>query len=419
MPQSDFIKEKKVPTLPRKKSKALRVRDDHPTDLHIVQASGVYLEDQMGRQILDLSSGGHVVNCGWNNPTILNGVIQCLQSGPAYVPPESKHPDRLVLASLFDRQLAYTNHTWRYFYGVSRGESMDVGIAAARKFTGRKGVLSFRYSDHGTTMGARAASYQYQDAHFKKLSFPSSDPLGQAQVLRELENLLQSKNKPALLLLESMHPAAGLIYTPDVYFYESLFRTCRQHGVLILADESNLGLYRTGKLFSFQHFNLIPDIIVVGKALGNGVVPISSTLMKQEIGCQIDYHSALGWNSTSVAAALSTLGYLKQHRLGTQSAQKGAYFRDQLNVLKRKYDLISEVRGLGLELGLEFRVADRPLSRHHSSRIQSELLKQKVLAQFCKYHSSTLLITPPLTITLDQIDEGVQAIQRTVELFKV
>jgi len=379
------------------------------------RAIGSYFVDDQGHRYLDLGSGGHVANCGWNNPEVFKAFEDQLQAGLTFVPPGNNHPGQEQLIAKWNRLLAYTNHGWTYFQGVTQSESIDIGIQAARNYTGRKGVLSFQRSHHGVTLGAGKASGLFQEPYFTKLPLPSADPKGKWQVLEKLNAALEAQPKPAVLVMETMNTAAGLVYVPDLEFYDSIFQACRRNGVLVMMDESNVGLFRTGKLFSFQHFELIPDIVVVGKALGNGLVPISTAMMKQEIGRCIDSRSAYGWTPLSAATALATLHFLTESGLEGQVLRKGEFFQRKLKILERQSPVVHEVRGMGLEIGMEFRIDGRPLGTKDQHGFQDALLQQGLLAQFQGEKHTTLIIAPPLTISTDQINDAVRGIEAAIQ----
>ncbi len=292
----------------------------------------------------------------------------------------------------------------------SGAEAVETAIKAARKWgykvkgveDGKAEILVFSGNFHGrtTTIVGFSDEAQYKDGFGPFTPGFTLLPYG------DLEAVRRAMNPDVVgVLIEPIQGESGIIIPPKGYL-AGIAGLCREHEALLIADEIQSGLGRTGKLFAFEHEGIRPDVVIIGKALAGGFYPVSAILADDEVMGVFnpgDHGSTFGGNPLACAVARAALAVLRDEGLIENSAELGAYFLDKLRRIENP--LIKEVRGVGLWIGLELTTAARPFC---------EALQQKGL--LCKEtHENTIRFAPPLCITRDDLD---WAYERVVEMFE-
>jgi 4-aminobutyrate aminotransferase/4-aminobutyrate aminotransferase/(S)-3-amino-2-methylpropionate transaminase len=319
----------------------------------LVRGEGAYLFDAEGRRYLDCYSGVTVVNAGHSNPEILEAAIDQLRrlqhTTTIYLTEPMLELARAV-AELAPGGLR------RSFFCASGSEANEGALLLAALYTGRSECAYLADSLHGRTKWAMSVT---------GLEMWRTDPQPLVTAhrvpgprhpdsLAALERLLRRETLAAVIA-EPVQGNGGIVVPPDPYWPE-LRRLCSRYGTLLIADEIQTAWNRTGRWFCTEHWQAVPDIVTVAKALGNGF-PIAAYLTTDAIAARYTRPGAstFGGNLVSCRAALATLAFHKRNQLGPRSAELGAHLMSRLRALQQRHPLLGEVRGLGLMIGVELR----------------------------------------------------------------
>jgi ornithine--oxo-acid transaminase len=393
---------------------------------------GAELFTSDGRRIVDFLSGYCVHNTGHNHPAIVDALKNELdKSGPVML--QSNVPE--LAGELAERlcRLAGGGLT-KVFFASSGSEGVETAIKFSRAHTGRIGLLSCDRAFHGLTCGALSLmNGEYWRKGFGPL-LPDTAvvPFGDlASLEREL-----STQRYAAFFVEPIQ-AEGGIRVPDPHYLKSAQALCRRHGTLLVADEVQTGMFRTGPFLASHHFAITPDIVVLAKALSGGLVPVSAILMSDDIHKSvfssfkrsIVHASTFSENSLSMRAGLATLDVLEGEELGDRALQIGAELQQGLADALSGYEMVKEVRGKGLLIGIEFRAPRRfalrapfeGFAKVHPAMFGQILVMRLFrdsgfLTQICGNDFRVLKVAPPLVIDAGQVSEFISAVRDVVEL---
>ncbi len=235
----------------------------------------------------------------------------------------------------------------------SGAESVECALKLARKYSGRPEVIAMTRSYHGKTLGALSATWnkKYRSEFEPLVPEIKFTSFGDADKVREAVT-----DKTGAIIVEPVQGEGGIHVAPDG-FLEELREICYERDILLIFDEVQTGFGRTGKMWACEHWNVIPDVMCLAKGIGGGL-PLGATLAKEEVMSTFkvgDHTSTLGGNPLSCATACATIDYILEENLVERAMKLGAVFRDGLERLKMKYQIVREVRGLGLMLGMELR----------------------------------------------------------------
>jgi ornithine--oxo-acid transaminase len=396
------------------------------------RCSGSELFTADGRRILDFLSGYCVHNAGHNHPAIVEAIKEELdRSGPAMLQSHVPH-----LAAELAERLAQRagGKLARVYFTNSGSEGVETAIKFARAHTGRTGMLYAAGGFHGLTCGA--LSLMSDD--FWTEGFGPMLPGTQAAEFGDIaatERHLATR-KFAAFILEPIQSEGG-IRVPDVAYLRAAQELCRRYGTLLVLDEVQTGMYRTGPFLAAHRFEVEPDMVILAKALSGGLIPVGAVLMTQPISNSVFsslkrafvHASTFGENSLSMRAGLATLDVLEHEGLGERGARLGARLRRQLAEALGPYEMVEAVRGLGMLNGIQFRapkqlrlrVAFESFQRIHPAMfgqvIVMRLFRDKgILTQICGNNFMVLKVAPPLVTTEAQLDEFVAAIRDVVDL---
>ncbi len=376
----------------------------HPLDVVIERAQGVWVYDLQGKRYLDCLAAYSAVNQGHCHPRILATLV------------EQAHKVTLTSRAFRNDQLPFLCKELHDLTGMdmallmnSGAEAVETAIKAARKWgytkknipADRAEIIVCSNNFHGRTVSIISFSSEatYRDGFGPLTPGFRIIPFGDAQALRQAIT-----PNTCAFLFEPIQGEAGIIIPPDGFLRQAA-EICKQHNVLLIADEIQSGLGRTGKLFACQHENIQPDVLILGKALSGGFYPVSAVLASREIlgVFQPGQHgSTFGGNPLACAVARTALRVLQDEKLVERSAELGAYFLSELQSLRTP--LIKTVRGRGLWIGVELTSGARPFC---------EALKNEGL--LCKEtHDTVIRFAPPLVITREEIDWALSRIRQVL-----
>ena len=376
-----------------------------PLDVVIERAEGVWVYDVDGKRYLDCLAAYSAVNQGHCHPRILQAMIE--QAQKVTLTSRAFRNDQLPLLC---RDLHELTGFEMALPMNSGAEAVETAVKAARKWgytnkgipTGQAEILVCANNFHGRTVTIVSFS---SDAQYREGFGPFTPgfrimPYGDAEALRAAIT-----PNTCAFLVEPIQGEAGIIVPPAGYLKEAA-SICRENSVLLMCDEIQSGLGRTGELFAYMHERIRPDVLIVGKALSGGFYPISAVLASKEVLGVFhpgDHGSTFGGNPLACAIARTALRVLIEERLVEQSRIQGQYFLERLRAI-RSWDL-QDVRGKGLWIGIEMLSPARPYC---------EALKDEGL--LCKEtHDRVIRIAPPLTITKEEIDWAFERIRKVIE----
>lgn len=356
--------------------------------IEFVKAEGSYLIDSEGKAYLDFSSGIGVTNLGFH-PQVQQALIQ--QAGRIW------HSPNLYLSSLQEQVAQELAGSYDYlaFFCNSGAEANEAAIKLARKATGKQGIITFQQSFHGRTFGAMAATGQDKI----KKGFGDGVPHFSYVVYNDLSSVEKLVNQDtAAIMLELIQGESG-VRPAEAAFVKDLADFCQQEGILLIVDEVQTGMGRTGRLYSFEHYGIIPDIVTLAKGLANGL-PAGALLGKSSLAPAFgpgSHGSTFGGNKLAMAAALETLHIMKEAGFLEEVRSKSAILMEQLQLAFQNHPKISSVRGLGMMIGIE---TSASLSR------LVEAARQKGLI-ILTAGENVIRLLPPLTISKEEIQQGI------------
>jgi ornithine--oxo-acid transaminase len=393
---------------------------------------GAELFTSDGRCILDFLSGYCVHNTGHNHPYIIQALKEEMdRCGPAML--QSHVPE--LAGELAARLCTLAGGgLQKAFFCSSGSEGVEAAIKFARAKTGRAGLVYAEHSFHGLTAGALSLmSDPFWSGGFGPLLQDAvTVPFGD---LAALEKSLAAKTA-ACFIVEPIQAEAGIVVPRDGYLREAE-ALCRRYGTLLVVDEVQTGMFRTGNFLASQHYGITPDIVVMAKALSGGLVPVGAVLMTDEIYRSvysslkraIVHTSTFGENSLSMRAGLAALNVLESERLGTRATAAGEELRARLREALAPYEMVKEVRGLGMLSGIEFAaprklqllVPFKAFQAIHPAMFGQVIVMRMfrdhdVLTQICGNNFMVLKVAPPLVATDEQAGKFVAAIRDVVEI---
>jgi len=387
-----------------------------------------------GARILDFLSGYGVHNAGHNNPRIVEALQDELnRDGPVML--QSNIPE--LAGQLAERLCALAGgRINKAFFCSSGSEGIEAAIKFARARTGRKGLLSAKGAFHGLTCGALSLmGNPFWSERFGPM-LPETEQVAFGD-LPGLEKALRTK-RFAAFFVEPVQGEGGVII-PDVGYLKEAAASCRRYESLLVLDEVQTGMYRTGRFLAAHHFGVEPDMIVLAKSLSGGLVPSAAVLMTDSIyesvysslRRAIIHTSTFSENNLSMRAGLATLDVLHDDRLGEHAISAGDYLRMRLRESLSGLEMLADIRGLGLLTGIELRPPRQLKLRAFfeafrafhpgvfgQALVRRLFLDHAVLAQMCGNDWMTLKAAPPLVISDAQIDEFVAALKQTLEMIE-
>ncbi len=420
-----------------------------------VRGHGIYIFDEQGKRYLDGSSGAVTASLGHAVPDIVETMHKQAQNVSfVYRSQFTSKPAEELAKKLNELAFGGDQHYWSFFVN-SGSEATETAMKVAIQHWQEKGkpekkkIISRWSSYHGITMGALsmsghperrkrfvhlledypavAAPYCYR-CPFNQ-TFPACNLLC-AQDLERAINRLGAENVAAFIAEPIVGAAGGVIVPPDGY-YQQIKKICEENDILFIADEVLTGIGRTGKMFAMEHWGAAPDIITLGKGMTAGYTPMAAAMVSEKVLEPIMNGSAsimsghtFSANPQSAAVSLAVLEFIEKHNLVNETAQKGDYLMKKLQEMAAKYRIIGDVRGKGLLFGIEF-ISDvftkRPFSKE--TRLteyvidrakENGLLVYPAAAGYEGDDGDAVIISPPLTINKQEIDQLVRLFEKTI-----
>lgn len=426
--------------LPGPKARALLERDaavispSYPRDYPFVMSHGRGAEvwDVDGNRFLDFAAGIAVCSTGHAHPEVVAAVKDAADDF-LHISSDFWHERQVRLGERID-ELSPFGEPAMSFMCQSGTEAVEGAIKLAKYVTGRPRVIGFYGGFHGRTMGSLAVTsskYTQQLGFFATMPgvthvpYPNDyrpvlagEDQGEA-VLRYLEDVVFTSNVPAAevaaILIEPLQGEGGYLLPPDG-FLAGLRELCDRHGILLVFDEVQCGIGRSGRMFASEHWGVSPDIMTLAKGLGSGL-PIGLVVARRSIMQQWKngaHGNTYGGNPIACAAALATLD-LVEKELTANAADVGAYFLQRLREIQPEYECIGDVRGLGLFIGMEL-VEDRT-SKTPAHDLAEDVIRRAfangMLLLPCG--RSTIRFMPPLTITPQDVDEAMTILRASLD----
>lgn len=384
----------------------------------IVKGKMQYLYDDQGKEYLDFFAGVSVMNCGHCNPDILETTIsqmQTLQHTTIIYLTEQMVQLAEKLASVLPGELK------RSFFCCTGSEANEGAMLLARLYTGKNEFIALNNGLHGRTyltMSATGVPMWRADPdlspaiHFAKTVWDERYDLETAakESIESIKAIIEERgaDQIAALIAEPIQGNGGII-TPPRWYFKELKQILEANHILLIIDEVQTGFARTGKMFAIEHYDIVPDIMTVAKALGNGM-PISAFCTNDEVAKAFTKPSAstLGGNPVSSATAMAVLDYIEKHDLCSRADELGGFLKNGLKKLQSKYPLIKDVRGLGLMLGAELVKENGEPASEETDLILEKLKDRGVIVGKNGLNRNILAFQPPLVITKENIETLIQ-----------
>lgn len=380
----------------------------HPLPVVLVKGQGAYVWDEQGNRYLDMMSAYSAVSHGHCHPRLVEVLRQ--QAGELTIVSRAFHTDKL--APFLQRLCTMTGQDKALLMNTG-AEAVETAIKAARKWAytvkgvekDKAEIIACEGNFHGRTIAIVGMS---SEAQYKEGFGPF--PAGLNTIAYGDVEALEKAITPntAAFLVESIQGEAGINVPPEGYL-KACEAICRKNNVLMICDEIQTGLGRTGKLLAYEHDDIQPDGLIMGKALGGGLLPVSAFLAKREVMDVFqpgDHGSTFGGNPLACAVAMEALSVLDDEKLVERSAELGEYFIESLR--KINHPLIKDVRGKGLFIGVEIE------SDLASARLVCERLMDKgILSK--ETHETVVRLAPPLLIEREALDSVIEKLQTVLK----
>ncbi|HMG11293.1 MAG TPA: aspartate aminotransferase family protein [Mucilaginibacter sp.] len=376
-----------------------------PLLLEFERAEGIYMYDAAGKAHTDLISGIGVSSLGHGNPHVIAAIKQQVDKymhlmvyGEYVQTPQVRFAEKLIAVLPENLQSVYFTN--------SGAEATEGALKLAKRFTGRQQVVACYNSYHGSTQGALSVM---GNEEFKQAYRPLLPGVGFIR-FNELADLHLITAQTACVIIETIQGEAG-IRVPDAAYMQALRKRCHETGTLLILDEIQAAFGRTGRLFAFEHFDIVPDILLLAKALGGGM-PIGAFISSNTIMGALKENPILGHITTfgghpvCCAAGLAALEVLLNEHLTAGVAEKEIIFRKLL-----AHPAIKEVRGKGLMLAIELESFDL------NKKIIDRCIEHGVITDWFLHCSNSMRIAPPLIISSDEIEKACHVIVEAIDYY--
>ncbi|MFD3156070.1 aspartate aminotransferase family protein [Haloimpatiens sp. FM7330] len=389
-------------------------------DKNFVCAKGMYVYDEEGNKYLDLLGGFGALNLGHNCSEVFDAIDKFKNR------PNMLQTSKNTVAAVLANNINYiTNKNFRYCFFTNCGtETVEEAIKTAALYTKKGTIIYCKNGYHGKTLGAISALGTEEKYNYSPLLFDFIEvPFGNIDSIREKIN----HNEVAAVLVEPIQGEGGIAIPSKEYFKE-LRKLCNESNVVFIMDEIQTGLGRCGSMFCYEKFNVVPDILCLSKSLSGGIIPIGCMCVKNSIWDDtygkmkygLILGNTFGGNTLACAAAIKTLSLIQEKNLSKNSEEVGKYLLNKLEKLKCKYDIIKDVRGMGLMIGIEFNdvkgILPKGITKVIISKIISELMnKYHIITSFTINNPNVLRVEPPLIINKSEADYFVDCLDRLLK----
>lgn len=398
------------------------------------RAEGLYVWDIHGERWADFTSGIAVVNTGHCHPKVVAAIRE--QAGKIIHAQANilAHEPMMRLAQAITATLPPKLN--QVFFSNSGAEAVEGAVKLAKIATGRPAIIAFRGAFHGRTHLAMAltSSRVKVRGHYEPLvpsiyyapyPYPFRNPYGvppdevDLVCLAELERLFETMVMPddvAAIIVEPMLGEGGYILPPK-RFLQNLRRLCDQYGILLIVDEIQTGVGRTGRMWAFEHFEIVPDIVTMAKGIASGL-PLSAVVASRELMDKWTpgaHGGTYGGNAVACAAGVATFEVMREERLPENAERIGNFLMAQLRELQDEFPVIGEVRGLGLMIGVELVKPDRSPNPDAVKRVIQRAQELRTLLITAGEQDQVIRVIPPLIINQRQAEEFLDVFAEAVK----
>lgn len=402
--------------------------------LAIKSGRGAIIEDMDGNKFIDMLSSASSLNTGHSHPRIVDAIKEQLDKFISYT---AAYTYSEPLVNLAEELIKITPGDFekRITYGLTGSDANDAMIKLARAYTKRKIIVSFIGSYHGSTYGAISLSaislnmrrkigpllpdiehIRYPECY--RCVFKEEPETCSLECLNDFKIALNSyipADEVAAIVMEPIAGDAGLVVPPQKYM-DAIYKICKDNNILFVSEEVQQGFGRTGKWFCIEHFNIVPDMIVMGKSMASGI-PLSAVVARKEIMDSLDKPAHLftmSGNAVSCVASLETIRVLRDENLLEKSRELGDYVKSRFEEMKKRYPIIGDVRGLGLSIGVDL-VTDRDSkegNKEAAAKICYRCWEKGIILIFLA--SGVLRVQPPLVISKEELDRALDIIEESI-----
>ena len=411
--------------------------------------NGSFMYDSRGREYLDLQMWYSAVNFGYKNQRLSNAVKRQLDTLPQ-VASQYLHREKIELATMIAKDAEKKfGEKGRVHFNVGGSQAVEDSLKIVRNFKGGKSLMiAFEGGYHGRTLGASAitSSYRYRRRyghfgdramfipfpyHFRGPKGMTKEEYGE-KCVKDFARLFETEYyglwdpkvgeaEYAALYLEPLQGTGGYV-VPPMNFFKGMKKVCDDHGILMVVDEIQMGFFRTGKLWSIEHFGVVPDAIVFGKAITNGLNPLAGVWAKEKMINPTTFpvgstHSTFNANPMGTGVALEAMKMMAETDYEAMVMQKGAYLLDGFKALKDKYKIVGDVDGLGMALRMEIcephdsftpakRLVDRMVDVGLAGEIHVNGKKMGCVLDIGGYYKNVITLAPNLHMSKDEMDLG-------------
>jgi diaminobutyrate-2-oxoglutarate transaminase len=398
------------------------------------KGKGIYVQDTQGNTYIDCLAGAGALALGHNHPVVIDAIQHALCEKLPFQTLDLTTPikDRFTERVLTCLPESFAGDARIQFCGPSGADAIEAAVKLVKTATGRRAILSFHGGYHGMTHGAlsltgglspkEAVAGLMPDVHFLPFPYDYRCPFGTGGEAghrlssRYIERLLDDPNSgivmPAAMIVEVVQGEGGVIPAPDDWLRE-IRRITRERKIPLIIDEVQTGLGRTGMLFAFERAGIIPDVVVLSKAIGGGL-PLSVVVYK----AALDRWSAgahagtFRGNQLAMATGIATMEFIQEQRVEHHAAAMGERLVDQLHQMQREFPILGDIRGRGLMIGVEvvdpFAQPDHrgshPADAALARRIQTQALRRGLIVELGGRHDVVVRFLPPLIVTPEEID---------------
>lgn len=388
-------------------------------------SKGDILRDYNGKEYIDFFSGAGVLNYGHNNDLLKQEIIQFLQTDAPVHCLDMDTEIKLKFLSEFDKAiLKPRNLNYKIqFPSPSGTNAVEAAIKLARKVTKRSKIVAFTNSYHGMTATSLALSGSQEIKHFDippqdVMFFPFDGFFGpEAETLDYMFKMLLTKGSgnqlPAAIILETIQAEGGVKIASNEWLVK-LEKFTKENGILLIIDDIQVGCGRSGKFFSFERAGISPDIILLSKSISGFGLPLSLLLLKPELDIwkSGEHNGTFRANNLSLCTATKTLDYWKNDTLVNEMISKTDLIRKVLLECKNEFNHVVDVRGIGMIWGIEFKDCET------AEEISTVLFEDGLIIETCGNHGQVVKLLPPLTISLENLNVGLEKVKNVIRNFK-
>ncbi|WP_026894525.1 aminotransferase class III-fold pyridoxal phosphate-dependent enzyme [Clostridiisalibacter paucivorans] len=398
------------------------------------KGKGALLYDYENREYIDFLSSASSANIGHGNKEIAKVVKEQMENLAQYTLAYFYAREPVELARKLI-SVAPGDDNKKVMFSTTGSASIDGAIKLARAYTGRSKIISFCESYHGSTYGALSISaintnmrknigpllpevYHFNYPNCIRCRYGKKEKSCKKECLKDIEyafNYYLPAEEVAAVFIEPIAGDAGLIVPPKRYM-KALHELCKKNGILFISDEIQQGVGRTGKWFGIEHFDIEPDLIVLGKSIGGGL-PLGIVIGKSDIMDSLDapgHLFSMTGNSTVCAAALKMIEIFEREDLNTRAYEMGEYIKNRFLELKEKYEIIGDVRGVGMSIAVDLVKNRNTMEKNYeaAAKICYRCIERGLILIFIG--QSVLRVQPPIVITKEQVDKALDIVEKSI-----